>query len=803
MLTQGSLYVQEWKNGTAEYVDFSDIHITCKYGWKSMDNGTTQVGTLTDVSLAQQSTHDFITIPGDSHTVEASWDDEQHMMESPVLYDVVFTVNNQKINKMSWNPTNNGWTTIGDCDTVDTGINNGYSVEILNHQTDINVETQTDTKAWSTTEPYFGTGVIADGVYYNGNIYLIADGTNHPGELSINETATWNSSDILKYSKQTSGIMFYAWDSGDVTECSSLNHYTWDVSKVYLGYDNTTNLVIGGMTYTKQNPGPAYYEIKCQFNYGGSVRPAKTFIRWGTNEPYTQITYGGVNPEAFSWQESSVPSGEIGTLVVEFIDANDNGLLLDSFSSQNYTYDTDTAGSYGGTRLLIKTPDRSNIYEYAAGNFIECDITLAEAQPSQPDLTGRYYFNSQTNYVFFFRTNFSVDFGQCGDTSNYYYEWSYTDHWTVVLHLDGDTVYLPYDENTDTLDLTGDIFTYSSTDPCGGPQPETYTVTVNVTGQGGVTGAGDYAEWAQVTLTATPSTGYVFGSWQINGTVVETNSTYQFIMGNQDVTITAVFEEEAEKHIYLCDNSGAHLAEMTKTGSTWNATGSFTSGMYSIRATVEGEYEDAWFKFYQTSGDNRVFVGAGDDPDFEEIGTYILIDNILVSFSLVEDQTTGYYVVTYQNTAAMTTSMVDTIVNSYIGDFVTSSDISAMGYMTATDISSMGYMTQTDISSMGYMTQTDISSMGYMTQTDISSMGYMTQTDISSMGYMTTTDISAMSYVDSTTLNSMSYVDQTSLSSMSYVDITSLNSMSYVDNSYLSTYMNNVVGDINAILQTI
>lgn len=220
-------------------------------------------------------------------------------------------------------------------------------------------------------------------------------------------------------------------------------------------------------------------------------------------------------------------------------------------------------------------------------------------------------------------------------------------------------------------------------------------------------------------------------------------------------------EPQPEKHIYLCDNSGAHLAEMTNTGSTWNVTGAFTSGMYSIRATVEGEYDDAWFKFYQTSGDNRVFVGAGDDPSFEDIGTYILIDNILTSFSLTEDQETDYYVVNYQNTDAMTVSTVENIVNTYVGE---------MGFVTGSDIAEMSYITMTDVQSLGYIDQTALSSMSYITMTDISSLGYVSGSE----------------------LVSMAYVDQTSLSNMSYID-----------NSYLSTYMNNVVGDINSILQTI
>jgi hypothetical protein len=301
--------------------------------------------------------------------------------------------------------------------------------------------------------------------------------------------------------------------------------------------------------------------------------------------------------------------------------------------------------------------------------------------PSQPDLTGRYYFDSTNNYVIYFTNNQSLVYGPCGEGTSYWFDWGYTDHWILQVIIGGNYENFDYYENDDVFEYNGAEFTYSSTDPCGGPGPQ-----------------------------------------------------------------------PTEKRIYLCDNSGAHLAEMTNTGSTWSVSGAFTSGMYSIRATVEGEYDDAWFKFYQTSGDNRVFVGAGDDPSFEDIGTYIMIDDILTSFSLTEDQETGYYVVSYENTGAMTVSMVDTIVNSYIGDLNIPTDTSDL-----------------------------TNGAGFITVSDVSAMSYITMTDVQSLGY-----------IDQTTLDAMSYVDQTSLSSMSYVD-----------NSYLSSYMNAVVGDINSILQTI
>ena len=60
--------------------------------------------------------------------------------------------------------------------------------------------------------------------------------------------------------------------------------------------------------------------------------------------------------------------------------------------------------------------------------------------------------------------------------------------------------------------------------------PTYYTigVTANPTAGGTVTGAGDYAEGATVTLTATAATGYTFANWTKNGSVVSTNASYTF-----------------------------------------------------------------------------------------------------------------------------------------------------------------------------------------------------------------------------------------------------------------------------------
>lgn len=402
----------------------------------------------------------------------------------------------------------------------------------------------------------------------------------------------------------------------------------------------------------------------------------------------------------------------------------------------------------------------SNPWYYNSAHVSTCNTP----QPSQPDLTGNWYVVNDATEGFHFISSNLVQWDMCDheSTSDINLNWiegTAIGNYGPWYFADGSSKYY-YNATDNTLgDSYEDgpienIYTYSASGlSCGTP----YSVDIITSGLGTVDGIHSGDQTGQYYLTAIPAQGWVFDHWTISGWDTQDNPLdTSFPDAHQTVYVYFVQEgpgpQPTEKHIYLCDNSGAHLAEMTNTGSTWNVSGAFTSGQYSIRATVEGEYNDAWFKFYQTSGDNRVFVGAGDDPSFEDIGTYIMIDDILTSFSLTEDQETDYYVVNYQNTDAMTVSTVETIVNSYIGELNIPTDTSDL------------------TNGAGFITVSDVSAMSYITMTDISSLGYVSGTE---------------------------------LSSMSYIDQTSLSSMAYVDNTYLSTYMNNVVGNIESILQTI
>lgn len=60
--------------------------------------------------------------------------------------------------------------------------------------------------------------------------------------------------------------------------------------------------------------------------------------------------------------------------------------------------------------------------------------------------------------------------------------------------------------------------------------PKTYTVTATIdpSGAGTVTGAGQYQEGESVTVTATPAEGYTFSGWTENGATVSTSESYTF-----------------------------------------------------------------------------------------------------------------------------------------------------------------------------------------------------------------------------------------------------------------------------------
>ena len=73
----------------------------------------------------------------------------------------------------------------------------------------------------------------------------------------------------------------------------------------------------------------------------------------------------------------------------------------------------------------------------------------------------------------------------------------------------------------------------------------TYTITVTAGSGGAVSGSGEYSEGTQVTVTATPATGYHFVNWTENGTEVSTEATFTF-NATVDRNLIAIFAKNEE-----------------------------------------------------------------------------------------------------------------------------------------------------------------------------------------------------------------------------------------------------------------
>lgn len=75
------------------------------------------------------------------------------------------------------------------------------------------------------------------------------------------------------------------------------------------------------------------------------------------------------------------------------------------------------------------------------------------------------------------------------------------------------------------------------------PEPAVYTISLSVDPEGGglASGGGAFSSGQSVTVTAAPSSGYLFSGWRENGVIVSTEESYTFTAAG-DRSLTAVFE---------------------------------------------------------------------------------------------------------------------------------------------------------------------------------------------------------------------------------------------------------------------
>ncbi len=155
---------------------------------------------------------------------------------------------------------------------------------------------------------------------------------------------------------------------------------------------------------------------------------------------------------------------------------------------------------------------------------------------------------------------------------------------------------------------------------------QTYDLTllINPLDAGVATGGGTYSEGDEVTINAVPGDDYVFINWTDGDTVVSTDAEYSFLMPDDDLILTANFEEIPVYELTLIANP--------ETGGTLHGEGSFFAGT-SVTITANANPDYVFVNW--TDGDTVVITDAEYNflmPDedliltanFEEIPVYEL-----------------------------------------------------------------------------------------------------------------------------------------------------------------------------------
>jgi len=131
-----------------------------------------------------------------------------------------------------------------------------------------------------------------------------------------------------------------------------------------------------------------------------------------------------------------------------------------------------------------------------------------------------------------------------------------------------------------------------STEP---PTPVYYDLTIALTGSGStdpIAGTYSYEEGSQVSVTATPASGWIFDHWQLDGVDVGTENSYTVTM-DADHSLTAVFTEETQPVSYTLT-----MDQPTGLGAVSPEVGTHTYSegeVVTVSATADVGYEfDHW-----------------------------------------------------------------------------------------------------------------------------------------------------------------------------------------------------------------
>ena len=212
----------------------------------------------------------------------------------------------------------------------------------------------------------------------------------------------------------------------------------------------------------------------------------------------------------------------------------------------------------------------------------------------------------------------------------------------------------------------------------------TYTITVTAGSGGTVSGSGEYSEGTEVTVTATPATGYRFTGWMENDRQVSTDATYTF-KATGDRTLTAKFEKKVTgvtlntETLELFTGGSATLTATVEPSDAANQNVTWQSDNANV-ATVEGGTVTA-----VGAGETTIIVQTQD-------GNYTATCKVTVTqstYSISADTTAlnfGSAYTGYAQPAAQTVTVENTGNQPVILNQPSSTDNFVVGNLTDTEL---------------------------------------------------------------------------------------------------------------------
>ena len=367
----------------------------------------------------------------------------------------------------------------------------------------------------------------------------------------------------LNSSSYLTAVMFYAYEAGtyDITVYTGSNHSTQAATATHTVYDDDAN---GWQTVQLATPVDATSDIWIMINCSDASYPAAF------------TSYSGV-PSSFVIGNNFSESGDnfYGSFMIKGIFGSGVSAGCDAIAQFPYTEDFEDIESLGCWHLLDNDGDgygwvyyggTDSLYghnsNYCLGSASWYNVALtpdnwlfmpAMQLPAGQQIHLKWWIKGMDPS--FAAENYSVMISTTGgttaaDISNYttLLTGTTTGSWAQkdinLSSYAGQTVYIAFRHHnvTDMFYLVIDDVEVTATSA-----PTQYTITANSnnTAWGTVTGGGTYNSGATATLTATPTSGYRFVSWQDGNTqnprtiTVTGNATYTATFEAIQYTITA------------------------------------------------------------------------------------------------------------------------------------------------------------------------------------------------------------------------------------------------------------------------